>query len=138
MAIARSADGVYVDEPWLLMRWDGVHKCIHSEWRGFANSVEFRAGVMKGVQAIRENHATGYVSDTRKVKVIVHEDQRWANEIVVPLMVDAGLKRMAVVIAQQGLGKLTVEDTIRMVDSRELLVRTFKSVPEAMAWVGEV
>jgi hypothetical protein len=138
MAITQPVDGdVYVDEPWLLMRWDRVRRCIHSEWKGFANSVEFRAAVMKGVQAIHESHATGYVSDTRKVKVIVHEDQKWANETVVPLMVGAGLKRMAVVIAQQGLGKLTVEETLRMVDNRGLLIRTFQSVPEAMAWVGK-
>jgi hypothetical protein len=134
--MTRPRDDVYVDEPWLLMRWDRVHKCIHSEWKGFANSVEFRAAVMKGVQAIRESHATGYVSDTRKVKVVVREDQKWANETVVPLMVGAGLKRMAVVMAQQGLGKLTVEETIRMVDNKELAVRTFQSVAAAMTWAG--
>jgi hypothetical protein len=139
MAVSKPVDNdVYVDEPWLLMRWDRVHRCIHSEWKGFANSLEFRAAVMKGVQAIRERHATGYLTDTRKVKVIVHEDQKWANEVAAPLMVEAGLKRMAVVIAQQGLGKLTVEETLRMVDNQGLLVRTFQSVPEAMTWAGEV
>jgi hypothetical protein len=133
-----SADGdVYVDEPWLFMRWDPAHRCVHSEWRGFANSAEFRAGVMKGVEAIRQHHAKGYVSDTRKVKVIVHEDQKWANEVVMPLMVKAGLVRMAVVIADAGLGKVTVEETLRMVDNKGLLIRTFQTVTEAMKWAGE-
>jgi hypothetical protein len=128
---------VYADEPWLLIRWDSTHKCIHSEWKGFANSAEFRAGVMKGVEAVRDRHVKGYVSDTRKVKVIVHEDQKWANEVVTPLLVGAGLKRMAVVIAEAGLGRVTVEETLRMVEDKQLLVRTFHTVPEALKWAGE-
>ena len=35
----------------------------------------------------REKGAVGYLSDTRKVKVIVHEDQAWANEVWIPLLV---------------------------------------------------
>jgi hypothetical protein len=128
-------EDVYVDQPWLLMRWDPTHKCIHSEWKGFANSAEFRDGVMRGVQAIRERHATRYVSDTRKVKVVVREDQIWAYDVAAPLMAAAGLKRMAVVTAHTGLGRLTVEDVVRMVDDKVLLVRTFDSVAEAVTWV---
>ena len=134
MTITPKAD-IYVDEPWLYMRWDKVHNCVLSEWKGFANSVEFRAALTKGLQAVRERHATGYVSDTRKIKVIVHEDQLWANETLIPLMVASGLKRLAMVTAEAGLGKVTVEEIVRMVDNKGLLMRTFDSVPEAMRWV---
>jgi hypothetical protein len=127
---------VYVDEPWLLMRWDATNACVFSEWKGFANTTEFRAGVLKGVQAVRDHRATGYVTDTRKVRVIVHEDQKWANEVVAPMLVQAGLKRLGVVIADAGLGRMTVEETVRMADTSALLVRTFNTVSEAMKWAG--
>lgn len=130
-------DEVYVDKPWLYLYWDGEHSCVISEWRAFANSTEFRAGVMKGLQAIRERQATGYVSDTRKVKVVVPEDQKWANEVVAPQMSAAGLKRMGVVTAGAGLGKVSVEEVLRKVDDQSLLVRTFDSMPAALKWVGE-
>ena len=133
-----SGDEVYVDEPWLYLHWDSTHNCVISEWRAFANSTEFRAGVMKGLKAVRERHATAYVSDTRKVKVVVPEDQKWANEVVVPLMSAAGLKRMGVVTAEAGLGKVSVEEVLRKVDDQSLLVRTFDSMPAALGWVGEV
>lgn len=128
---------VYVDEPWLHLYWDSKHNCVISEWKAFANSTEFRAGVMKGLQAIRERHATGYVSDTRKVKVVVPEDQKWANDVVAPLMSAAGLKRMGVVTAGTGLGKVSVEEVLRKVDDQSLLVHTFDSMPAALKWVGE-
>ena len=130
-------DDVYVDEPWLLMKWDSENKCVHSVWKGFANSAEFRAALMKGLQAVRERHATGYVSDTRMIKVIVHEDQKWANETVIPAMAAAGLRRMAMVIANSGLGKITVEEIVKMVDNKPLLMRTFTAVTPALKWVGE-
>lgn len=43
-------DDVYADQPWLYIRWDNEHKCVYSEWKAFANSAEFRAGLMKGLQ----------------------------------------------------------------------------------------
>lgn len=128
---------VYVDEPWLLMRWDSENNCVHSVWKGFANSDEFRAALMKGLQAVREMHATGYVSDTRMIKVIVHEDQKWANETVIPAMAAAGLKRMAMVTASSGLGKITVEEIVQMVDNKPLLMRTFSAEAPALRWIKE-
>jgi hypothetical protein len=132
-----SRDDIYVDEPWLLMKWDSENNCVHSVWKGFANSAEFRAALMKGLQAVRDHHATGYVSDTRMIKVIVHEDQRWANETVIPAMAAAGLRRMAMVIAHSGLGKITVEEIVKMVDNKPMLMRTFNAVTPALKWVRE-
>lgn len=92
-------DGVYVDEPWLFMRWDEVHQIVHSEWRGFANSAELRAGLVRGLEAINDHHALGYLTDTRKVRVVVRNDQDWIRETWLPLAIKAGLKRIAVVTA---------------------------------------
>ena len=105
--------------------------------QGFANSAEFRAALGKGLQAIRDRHAVSYISDTRKIKVIVHEDQKWANETLIPLLAAAGLKRLAMVTAEAGLGKVTVEEIVKMVDNKALLMRTFDSMPAAMRWVKE-
>jgi hypothetical protein len=128
---------VYVDEPWLHMHWDRSHNCVISVWKGFANSAEFRAALGKGLQAIRERHAVAYVSDTRNIKVIVHEDQDWANETLIPQMAAAGLKRLAVITADAGLGKVTVEEIVKLVDNKPLLMRSFDSMQAAMRWVGE-
>jgi len=116
---------VYVDEPYLSIRWDGVHHHVFSEWRGFANSEELRTSLVKGIRAIREHSAACWVSDARKMKVFTHEDQRWAKETWMPLAVRAGLKRLAFVTAPSGLGKLTIEDvSLTKPQSREVLLRT--------------
>ena len=134
----KPSNDVYVDEPYLSIRWDGLHKHVFSEWKGFANSEELRTGLMKGIQAIRDNRAAAYVSDARKVRVIVHEDQKWIQEKWMPLALQAGLRRLAFVTAGTGLGRLTVQEVVLLVDHHGLESRTFSSVEDARRWVSEV
>ncbi len=130
-------DGVYVDQPWLLMRWDAAHHIVHSEWRAFANSAELRAALLRGLDAIKDHKALGYLSDTRKVKVIVQADQEWIKETWLPLAIGAGLKRIAVVTATQGLGKMTVEDLVGLTDDQGLQSRIFASVEAGWRWASQ-
>lgn len=39
-----SSDSVYMDESWLLMRWDPEHRCVFAELKAFATSREFQDG----------------------------------------------------------------------------------------------
>ena len=128
---------LYVDEPYLSIRWDSLHQHVHSEWRAFATSAELRPALLKGIKAIKDHKAVAYVSDARKVKVVVHEDQKWIKEHWMPLAVEAGLKRIAFVTAATGLGKLTVEDLVPMVSGDRLQSRTFDSMAAARKWVSE-
>jgi hypothetical protein len=107
------ADQVYLDEPYLSIRWRSVPQILYAEWKGYATSAEFRAALLKGVQAIREHHVVGYVSDARKAKVFVTEDLQWVSEVWLPQALKAGLKRMAMVTAEQGLGKAIIEEVPR-------------------------
>lgn len=44
---AATAGDLYIDEPWLLMRWDGDHQCVFAEWKTFATSGEFQGALMR-------------------------------------------------------------------------------------------
>ena len=129
---------VYFDEPFLQIRWDSVHHHVLSEWRTFATSAELRRGLSRGIQAIRDHRAAAYVSDARKVKVIVHDDAKWIKEKWMPLAIEAGLKRIAFVTAATGLGKLTIEDVGVLLDRDGLESRTFiDSIADARKWVSQ-
>jgi hypothetical protein len=52
-------DQIYLDAPYLSIRWRGVPQILFAEWKGFATSEEFRAALLKGVQAIREHDNHG-------------------------------------------------------------------------------
>lgn len=128
---------VYVDEPYLSIRWDSVHHHVLSEWKAFANSIELRAALLKGIRAIKEHQAIAYVSDARKIRVIVHEDQTWIKETWLPLALEAGLKRLAFVTAATGLGKLTIGDVALLIDGQSVQSRTFDSMTAARQWISQ-
>jgi hypothetical protein len=128
---------VYLDEPWLSVRWDAEHHCVHSEWKGFATSTEFRIGTMKMLEAIRDKHASALLTDTRKLEAVGDEDQLWVRDTWIPLATRAGLKRLAVVVAHSGLGRFAVDEMIKHDGVTAYIRRTFESLPEAMWWLVE-
>jgi hypothetical protein len=135
LSSSRSGD-VHVDEPWLSISWDREHRCVYAEFKKFANSTEFRAGTMKIIDAIRERRASALISDNRRLEGVVYEDQLWLRDNWVPLAVAAGIKRIGVVVARQGLGKVATEEIIGRFGKTEFLTRTFDSLADAQEWVA--
>jgi hypothetical protein len=118
----------------LSIRWRAVPQILYAEWKGFATSPEFRAALLTGVRAIREHHVVGYVSDARRAKVFIDEDLKWVGEVWLPQALAAGLKRMAMVTASQGLGKVIIEEVAKEIDNHGLAMRKFDSVAAATVW----
>jgi hypothetical protein len=127
-------DQIYLDEPYLSIRWRAIPKLLYAEWKGFANSKEFRAALMTGVRAMQEHHVIGYVSDARKAKIIGTEDEQWARDVWLPQAVAAGLRRMAIVTAPTGMAKVEYDDAVADMSSQKFSMRTFGSVSQAMVW----
>jgi hypothetical protein len=125
------------DEPWLSIRWDGQHSCVYAEWKGFANSVEFRASTMAILDAIRKQNAAGLVSDNRRLEGVADPDQLWLRDTWMPLAVAAGVKRIAVVLPHHGLGKLASEEIIGRFGKTVFVTRTFSEPSEATEWAAE-
>jgi hypothetical protein len=129
------SDAVYLDEPWLSIIWDRDLTCVYARFKAFANSAEFRAGVMRILDAINDKHAPFLISDNRKLEGVAVEDQLWLRDTWMPLAVKAGIKRIAVVLPRQGLGKIASEEVISQFGNTPFVTRTFGSLDEAMKWV---
>jgi hypothetical protein len=65
------------------------------------------------------------------------EDQWWIGRTWSPLAIDAGLKKIAVVMAVNGLGKMAIEHMFngRTNTDEHLVSRKFDSVADALIWV---
>ena len=129
-------DEPYAAEAYLSIHVDRESKCVLSEWIGFANSLEFRAGNMKVLQAIRDTHAVSIVIDNRRLEGVTPVDQLWIRDSFAPLMEAAGLKRMGLVVATHGLAKIATEDIrSKTVTRSAITTRVFGTVSEATEWV---
>ncbi len=138
-------DAVYVDERWLLMRWDGEHECLFAEWNGFATSAEFQGALLKAIDVIRDTNGAAFVNDTRKLELVSDDDQRWLMSTWPTLATAAGLKRLAIGMAKTGLSKMAIQDMMKAGATQAVReppvgvpvfqARTFDSVTEAVQWV---
>jgi hypothetical protein len=131
---ATEDDEIYLDAPYLSIRWRAIPQILYAEWKGFATSAEFRSALLVGLRAIRERHIRGYVSDARKAKVVTPEDQIWVREVWLPGAVAAGLQRMAMVTPTAGLGKAIVEQVVKDIDQHGIAMAKFDSVATATMW----
>jgi hypothetical protein len=129
-------EGVYLDKPWMVVRWNADHLCVHAEFKAFANSAEFRAGCQTILAAIKERNAASLISDNRRLEGVTGEDQLWLRDTWFPLAIDSGLTRIATVLAPRGLGRLASEQIIRRPGHDQLTIRTFDSLPEALSWMA--
>jgi hypothetical protein len=125
------------NQPWLTIRWDSEHQCVNAKWRAFANSNEFRAAAFKVLEVIRQNRTTALVSDNRELVLVLPEDQIWIQETWTPLAVEAGLKRIAVIVAPTGLGRYASEEIINHFPGGTFVTRTFDSLDEALIWAAD-
>jgi hypothetical protein len=130
-------EDVHLNEPWLSIHWDREHRCVHAEFKGFTDSPEFRAGTMKILDAVRSRDAIGLLSDNRGLEEVGEIDQLWLRDTWMPEAVKAGIRRIAVVLAHHGHGKIASEDIIGRFGKTEFVTRTFDSLPAALTWVAQ-
>jgi hypothetical protein len=128
-------DDVHLDERYLSIYWDREHRCVYAAFKSFATSVEFREGTMKIIEAIRARRAAALISDNRKLEGVSDADQGWIQDTWVPLAEAAGLKRIAVVLAHQGLGKFVSEQIISRFTEKDFVTRTFDTLAAANKWI---
>ena len=128
-----------MDEPWASVRWENDHDCAVVEWKAFATHAEFQRALTMALEMLREHGAECLVNDARHLESMSAEDQRWVRYNWAPLAIKAGVKRIAVVIAGHGLSKMAVEGMFGgQRNTGDLLQsRTFNSVADALAWLGE-
>jgi hypothetical protein len=119
------------------VQWDRTHNCIYAEWKGFANSTEFRASTMRILDAIEDRKVPALVSDNRRLEGVSTLDQLWLRDEWVPKAVAAGLLRIAVVLPSRGLGKISSEEIISRFGETDFATRTFSTVSEATEWASE-
>ena len=133
---ADTSGDVYVDKPWLLLRWDRESRCVIAVWKAFATTSEFQGAMTKALDVHRERQAVCFVNDTRHMELVSDEDQRWIRYSWAPMAIAAGVKRIAVVLAAHGLSRMAIEGMFagRREAGALLDSHSFDSLDQAMEW----
>ena len=132
------AGKVYLDTPYVLVRWDGHGPWVFVKWKGWANSTEYRAAQERVIDALRENHGSRNLIDSTDSRVISAEDQKWLIDDWMPRAVAAGRRTTAIVLPKRALGRTIAENIDKYPRSNSTKIAYFETVEDAAAWLSTV
>jgi hypothetical protein len=131
-------DKVYLDTPYVSVRWAGEGRWVLVEWKAWANTTEYRAGHEAILQAIRENRASRNLIDALQGRVVTDADQKWLIDDWIPRAVAAGRRWTAIVMPTSALGRTISENIDKGPRPSLTKVEYFQTVDEAAAWLSSV
>jgi len=108
---------------------------IHHHMKQFCFGDDFRAALLKGVEAMEQHQATKWLSDDRANGAIVPEDAAWAVEHWFPRARAAGWKHWAVVQPLKIIGQINMERFSKDYGRQGVNARLFSDPDAAMRWL---
>ena len=137
-APASKGGKIYLDTPYILIRWDADGPWVYVKWRAWANSVEYRAAQEIVIQALRENRASRNLIDSTDRRVLSDDDQKWLVENWMPRAAAAGRRWTAIVMPKSALGRTIAENIDNYGRSKHFTIEHFETVEDAAAWLSTV
>jgi len=129
---------IYLDTPYVLVRWDPDGPWVYVKWKAWANSSEYRAAQETVILALRENRTSRNLIDSSDGRVVSSDDQKWLVESWMPRAVAAGRRWTAIVLPTSSLGRTIAENIDKYPKSRLVTVEHFETVEDAAAWLSTV
>jgi len=129
---------VYLETPYILIRWDAEGGWVYVQWKAYAASAEYRAAQELVITALRENHGSRNLIDSKDSRVVTEADQRWLIEDWMPRAAAAGRRWTAIVLPTSPLGRTIAENIDKHPRSVNTEVAHFETVEDAAAWLSTV
>jgi hypothetical protein len=126
-----------IDTEAVVLRYHPQSKIVHHEFRRFVHGAEFRNVLEKGLEALRRNHASKWLSDDRGNGPLKPADAEWSLQDWSPRAMAAGWKYWAVVLPKKVLGQMNMK---RFIDGSAEIGRIacgFTDPKLALKWLEE-
>ncbi|WP_437311268.1 hypothetical protein [Sorangium sp. So ce388] len=129
---------IYFDERWITISWDEDLQAVVAEWKAFAETKDFRAGLEAGLSLARKKMAIRWLADTRRAPPSTQEDQQWTSQVWFPRAIAQGVRWMALVVPESAITRMSLRGIMTKVTSKELVQEYFPDAAAARAWLASV
>jgi hypothetical protein len=126
---------IHFDAEYLTVHWDTAVQCAVMEWKRYAVSGEFRTGLEKGLELVKQKRARKWLADMRHMGVVSPADQKWSNEDWFPRALAAGIHKMALIVPKSTLAQMSVDTIMSKVPGTDLETAYFDGVEKAKEWL---
>ena len=116
---------------------DCCNSMISLRWLKPVNSTEFRCGVQKVGQLIREQYLEKFMVNNQNLGVLSVQDQSWVMQQMCNIITETNLSRIAVVSSENTLQQMVTETIDRKIQQNSKLYEPayFFTEDEAIEWL---
>ena len=111
------------------------------EWKGDVLLEEWVEILTRGIEEINTNKVTNWIGDTSYLGATGEEHNQWVQQVWLPKVTEAGLKKLVVVLPNDILGEIAMQElmddlknTASNTDSSLQSLHT-KDIAEALEWI---
>jgi len=126
---------VLINHDKAVLRYNNETNSIELVWKKFQDEATYKMMFTKGLEALKETKATGWLSDIRNEGVVGPATSKWMQDEIMPKALASGLKRIAVVTEADIFKEFYVNNIKKKTQGD--MMRYFKSIEEANEWLKE-
>jgi hypothetical protein len=128
---------IYYDEPRVTIHWDETCQAIWAEWKGYVEGDDYRKAVEAGFVLLRTKRGSRWLADARAIGPLRQIDQDWTNQEMIPRLVGAGLRWMAIVTPKSSIARLSLKKVLNKIREVDLVTVNFDDMEAARAWLRD-
>lgn len=84
-------------------------RLVRSTWRGNVSGEAYRSALMVILGLVERDRLKHWLTDARAMGPILYEDQQWSIRTYIPMLMEQGLERIAIVSSSDVLNVLAVD-----------------------------
>ena len=108
------------------------------EWRGYANSTQFREGTELMLNTLILHNTSKVLANIREMALIGAEDQEWLGDSFLPRAIRFGFKALAIVKPLSYFNMIAIQNIYYKIDREKLVIEFFDTEEEAIKWLKTV
>jgi len=128
------------DNKYLYIEFDEKTSLLSAEWIPAVVGIkEMKEEMMSMLEMIKSRNPRNVLVDSRHFKLRASDDvQYWINFKFIPLLIDEGIDKYAIVVNDETYKELHVEEEEEVIDLSEFMkVKYFTEGKDAEAWLGK-
>jgi len=118
-----------------VLRYNEETNAIELIWKQTQDEDTYKMMFTKGLEAVIERDATGWLSDIRKEGIVGAAASEWVQKVIIPKAIAHSLKKVAVVMDKDIYRQFYFKNVIRKTTGQ--MMHYFDSEEDAKSWLKE-
>ena len=127
---------ILFERPYVTLELDEEFSCLTQRWKGFAKSEQFREGINKSLEIFQQRQIDKIISDTQNASLVKKEDTDWVATIIIPKLVQRGLRCMAFIVPTNVFTQISV-DNFKNEAKGGVRIQYFDDYEKAKEWISK-